>query len=94
MTLQQIYAYATHETAPHGKTLAAELSRESHRRQRIVEAYKHGMSMHAIAANLGVSHASVRSAIVLTMRAIRKRVLGLPRYHQSGRGRQRLAPAA
>jgi DNA-binding NarL/FixJ family response regulator len=85
MTLQQIYTAATGDPAPHGKTLAAQILRESHRRQRIIAAYRSGMSLRSIGLQLEISHASVRSAIALTMHAVRKRLLGLPRYHQHGR---------
>jgi DNA-directed RNA polymerase specialized sigma24 family protein len=96
--LTELYRLATGETAG-VNAIAAQLKRESKRRRAIVKARIAGASLREIGIDHGISHGSVRSVLLLTMRAIRKRLRVLPRYHQEGRppgrgyGKKRVAIA-
>lgn len=72
------------------EAFAAQLAKQSSRRQKIVELVLRGMSHREIGAEVGgVSGGTVRKALIETMLAIRKAALGLPRYHNEGRPRGR-----
>jgi len=82
--LTELYRVATGETA--GDTaIRAQLKRESKRRRAIVLRHIEGACLRDIGADYGITHGSVRSVLILTMRAIRKRLRLLPRYHEHGR---------
>jgi len=82
--LTELYRVATGETA--GDTaIRAQLKRESKRRRAIVLRHIEGASLRDIGADYGITHGSVRSVLILTMRAIRKQLRVLPRYHETGR---------
>lgn len=87
-TPKAIYTAITGDRETHQRTIAAALKHESRRRRKIVELRAAGQSYRQIADQYGISHASVRSALILTMRAVYKRTHGEPRYNRVGRRRR------
>lgn len=84
LALSSVYATITGHTA-RGPAIAAALKQQTERRRLIVQRVLDRHSYRAIAAELGITHGAVRSALVLTMKAVNKELLHLPRYHNTGR---------
>ena len=81
--LAELYHSATGERLSPA-ILEQELARERTPHRRIGRMHCEGSTGGEIGAKLGITRSSVRSSLLLTMRAIRKRALDLPRYHQRG----------
>jgi hypothetical protein len=84
-TLAALYREITGDTDAHQGTIAAHFRQLDTRRQRLVNRRLKGQTMAYIGESFGISSAATQSSIVLSMRAIRKAIAGLPRYHLVGR---------
>lgn len=89
MTVKALYQAITGDTATHQRTIAAELGRESSRRRRAVALRVAGASLRAIGDKLRppCSYGAADDLIERTMRAMHKRIAGLPRYTYGRSGR-------
>jgi DNA-directed RNA polymerase specialized sigma24 family protein len=85
MTLKALYQLTTGDLASHPRRIAAHFARLDARRQRLVRRRLDGASLHVIAAEEGITHGSVQSAIKGALEAIRKEIAGEPRYNRTGR---------
>jgi DNA-binding NarL/FixJ family response regulator len=88
MTLIDLYRNYAGSSATRPQLLAA-LQHDTPRRRKIVMQHSEGKSQRDIGAKLGITQGSVRSAVRLAMLAARKRIEGLPRYHEQGRPKGR-----
>lgn len=94
-TVKALYSAHTGDNQAHQRTIAARLAKLDPRRQAIVRARAAGAPLSQIAAQYGITRASVSSAIDKALRAIQKDIAGMPRYHVTGHpGRQKAKSAA
>lgn len=93
LTLTHLYRAATGDERTHQRTIHALLQRTvDPRRRKWIHLRITGRSYHAIADSEDLTAATVRSAILSALEAIRKAAAGEPRYNK--RGRQHTASPA
>lgn len=89
MTLKALYQSVTRDTLTHQATITALLARQSTQRRKLVPLYLKNLTDREVGRRTRRSNGAARSMLRLTMLAIHKRALSLPRYHQVGRAHPR-----